>query len=216
MEISKTSKNNVAAIIAAAGSSQRMGSAKQLLPWGLQPVIRVVVQNIAAADVAPLVCVLGHRHDDVKHALQDTAVLPVYNPAHSSGELLSSYQVGVDALIKWEKKNGKQLNGALLALGDQPHIPAAAIKKIIKKTHTHGENIIFLSCCKRRGHPFYVPRHLWTALLQLRAGQTLRTLIRQHEQIVQHVTVDTEAILFDMDTLADYKNLLARFGHFET
>ena len=43
----------IAAVIAAAGQSRRMGSPKQLLPWGDSTVIATVVQNLTAAGAVP-------------------------------------------------------------------------------------------------------------------------------------------------------------------
>ena len=97
-----TKKTPIAAVIAAAGFSRRMGRFKQLLPWGDSTVIATTARNLAAAGAAPVVCVVGHRGDEVAAEVQ--AALPpstgqiVYNDQYASGEMLSSFQAGVEFL----------------------------------------------------------------------------------------------------------------------
>lgn len=198
-----SSASQVAAIIAAAGLSRRMGAPKQLLPWGERTVIATVVQNLSAAGASPVVCVVGHRQEEVRAALQGTAATIVFNPNYTTGEMLSSYQIGIDALTE------TQCTGALVALGDQPHIEAPLIRQVIEQARQTPQQLVIPSYHMRRGHPFYVPRQLWAALLALNGEATLRTLLVRHAEEIVYVNVDSDAILRDMDTPTDYANLKA-------
>ena len=58
--------SEVAAILLAAGRSQRMGAFKPLLPFGETTVIRRCIQNLRQAGVEDIVVVLGHRAEELQ------------------------------------------------------------------------------------------------------------------------------------------------------
>ena len=72
---------------------------------------------------------------------------------------------------------------------------------------TAPDSLVIPSYALRRGHPFYIPRRLWGELLALGADATLRTLVLQHNDAIRYVNVDTDAILRDMDTPADFAEM---------
>ncbi len=197
----------VAAVVAAAGRSVRMGEPKQLLPWGESTVLATVTANLAQAGAAPVVCVLGHRAADMRTALGDApAKYPIEivdNPDYLAGEMLSSYQAGVRHLMA----QTDHWCGTLLALGDQPHVPVPVIRQVIEQATLSPDQIVIPSYNLRRGHPFFLPQRLWEELVDLAEGETLRDLVRRHGDTIVYVNVDTAAILFDIDTPADYEHL---------
>ncbi len=192
----------VAAVVAAAGRSRRMGQPKQILPWGETTVIAAVVQNLASAGAEPVVCVLGHCWEEVARALADTPAHLVYNERYRQGEMLSSYQAGVRYLLEREEP----LAGTLLALGDQPHIPVTIIRAVVEQAQRTPHRPVVPSYAMRRGHPFYLPAVLWPELLALGPEETLRALMRCRQDIA-YVPVESDAILRDMDTPAEYQTL---------
>lgn len=193
----------IAAVIAAAGRSTRMGEPKQLLPWGAHTVLGTVAANLAEAGASPVLCVVGHRAAEMIAALADAPARVVENRAYLQGEMLSSYQAGITALLD----DNTPYYGTLLALGDQPHVPVRAIRHLLEAARAEPSAIIVPSYAMRRGHPFYLPRRLWPDLLTLGKDDTLRTLMRRHESTIRHVAVDTDAILRDIDTPQDYRDL---------
>ncbi|RLT43030.1 MAG: nucleotidyltransferase family protein [Chloroflexi bacterium] len=204
----------IAAVIAAAGFSRRMGHFKQLLPWGDSTVIRTVVDNLQAAGADPIVCVTGHRADEVAAALDGSPARTVHNPHYTTSEMLTSYQAGIAALRNSPFTiHHSQLCGSLLALADQPHIPAGVIRQVIEQARRTPDQIVIPSHCMRRGHPIYLPRTLWAELLELPADGSLRELLNQHSAEIVYVDVDTDAIRRDMDEWGEYQRLR---GAFET
>lgn len=195
----------IAAVVAAAGRSTRMGEPKQLLPWGERTVLGTVATNLAAAGACPVLCVVGHRANEMAVALGDAPAQLLYNPDYLAGEMLSSYQVGVRHL----QSQALPYQGTLLALGDQPHIPIDVIRQVIARAQCTPEQIVIPSYEMRRGHPFYLPTRLWPELLALTYDETLRTLLQRHPDAITYVNVATGAILRDIDTPADYQTLAA-------
>jgi molybdenum cofactor cytidylyltransferase len=187
-----------------------MGTPKQLLPWGERTVIATVVANLAAAGCDPVVVVTGHAADAVLAALEGTGAQTVANPDYVEGEMFSSYRAAVRHLLESEARpepQAAQLAGALFALGDQPHVPVEVIAAIVEQARLSPEKIVIPSHAMRRGHPFYIPKHLWRELLSLDATATLRDLVRRHDAEIVYVDVSTDAILKDMDTPEEYAAL---------
>ncbi len=193
----------VAGVVAAAGRSRRMGRFKPLLPWGQRTIIATVIHNLAQAGVDLILCVVGHRAQEIQAALAGSPAVPVLNPAHATGEVLSSYQAGVRALLA----DGRPLLGALLALGDQPHIPWPVIQALLIQARSTPDRIVVPSHNRRRGHPIFLPRSLWDELLALGPDATLRDLLHRHTAQIHYVTVATDAVLRDLDTFEEYRAL---------
>jgi molybdenum cofactor cytidylyltransferase len=196
-------EQQIAAVIAAAGRSARMGEPKQLLPWGRQTVLAAVATHLAAAGAAPVICVVGHRAPEMTAALGDAPARLIINPDYLQGEMLSSYQTGIRHLLA----HSVPVLGALLALGDQPHVPVDVIRAVLDQARRAPDAIVIPSYHLRRGHPFYLPAALWQGLLSLHGDQTLRTLLQRHTDRIIYVNTDTDAILRDLDTPDDYRAL---------
>jgi molybdenum cofactor cytidylyltransferase len=193
----------IAAVIAAAGFSRRMGEFKQLLPWAESTVIGTVVANLHAAGADPVICVVGHRGAEVTAALQGSVACIVANPHYHKAEMLSSYQAGVSELSRGDGAKAESA-GVLLALGDQPHIPTAVLASIVQQAQQTPDQIVIPSHQMRRGHPIYLPRSFWPALLALSMEESLRDLLTRYAESILYVNVETDAIRWDMDTPADY------------
>lgn len=196
----------VAAVVAAAGRSTRMGEPKQLLPWGERTVLGTVAFNLAAAGARPVLCVVGHRAAEMAAALADAPAQLLHNEGFLAGEMLSSYQVGVHHLVA----QGAPYLGTLLALGDQPHVPVEIIRRVIEEARHVPDQIVIPSYQMRRGHPFYLPARLWPDLLALTQAETLRTLLQRYQSSITYLNVESDSILRDIDTPADYQALSGR------
>ena len=201
---------HIAAVVAAAGRSTRMGAPKQLLPWQGATVVGTVVDNLHQAGAGPVVVVVGHEAEAVAAALAGKPVQIVANPAYRTGEMLASHQAGLRRLIDAATPPQALPLGALLALGDQPHIPAGAIRSVVEQALATPQRIVIPSYNMRRGHPIYLPAALWDEALALGADETLRTLLNRHAGDIRYVDSQTSAVLHDIDTPDDYAALKPR------
>lgn len=197
---------DVAAVIAAAGDSRRMGQCKALLPWHGQPAVLALARRLAQERTSPIVCVVGAQRAAIEAALAPLPVRIAHNAAHATSGLLDSYQVGIRTL-----QPHPRLTGALLSLVDQPHIPSGVYQALLQRAHDNPGCVIRPRHLGRCGHPFYLPASLWDALLRVPAGQTMRDFLRAHRSAMDEVEVQTDAILLDLDTPQDYERLLSRF-----
>jgi molybdenum cofactor cytidylyltransferase len=192
----------IAAVVLAAGRSQRMGRPKMTLPWGETTVIGQVVQTLAQGGVEDIVVVTGGAQDEVEQAL---AALPpevprrsVLNRDHAQTEMAHSLAVGLSALRP-------EASAALVALGDQPQIEAETVQALVEAYRQTGKALIVPSYRMRRGHPWLLGRPLWAAVAALPDGATLRDLLNAHAAEIHYLPLDAPTVLLDLDTPADYQ-----------
>lgn len=192
----------VAAIILAAGKSERMGRPKMDLPWGKTTVIGRVVTILANAGVEDLIVVTGGASENVETALQllpsELSVRTVYNPRYSDGGMILSLKCGLKVI------NNKN-QAALIALGDQPQIEVDVVRSILDEFNVTSAPLIVPSYRKRRGHPWLVGRSLWPIMLKLRETETMRGFLNKYSNQIHYLTVDTPTVIQDLDTPIDYQ-----------
>lgn len=194
----------IAAIIPAAGLSSRMGGQviKPLLPWRHHTVIEEIITTLLTAGLSQIVVVTGHQHQALEAALASCPVRCLFNPNYASGEMLSSLQVGLQALPAG-------CSGALVALADQPQMQVSVVQKMLKAfAESDNQAIVIPSYQMRRGHPVVLPRRLWAEVLALPQGATLRAVLQAHVDEIRYVVVDTPTVLADLDTPQQYEQAL--------
>ena len=197
------------ALVLAAGLSSRMGQPKLILPWGAETVIERVVQTLLVGGVQRVVVVTGGARQAVEAALanlpagQPHAVRAVFNPAYANGEMLTSVQVGMQALL--EDALGAQPSAFMLALGDQPQMQVETVRAVIAAYRASAAPVVVPSYEMRRGHPWLIDRRLWPGLLAQSLPFTLRDFLNQHRTVIHYVNVSTPTILADLDTPEDYQ-----------
>lgn len=191
--------DEVAAILLAAGRSRRMGAFKPLLPFGETTVIRSCINNLLAGGVQEIVVVLGHRAAEVEASLTDlNQVHFALNPDPDS-QMSASIACGVNQLPLTAR-------AVLIALTDQPAIPAEVIRTIISEWQS-GAKLVIPQFEERGGHPALLDLSFRSELLNLDPQRGLRALFAAHEEQVIRVRVDTDYIARDMDTWDDYRAL---------
>lgn len=193
----------IAAIVLAAGESRRMGKQKLLLPYGGKTVIARVIDNILASDIDRTIVVTGHDHAAVRQALGERQVQLTQNTSYRDG-MLSSIRRGMAEL-------GEDVAAYLIVLGDQPDIPPATVNTLLSRFAASDSNIVSPTFGGKPGHPIVVPARFREAVMTKYDGIGLRGLLHEYAACVAYCPIDTNAILFDMDTEADYKRALAQW-----
>jgi len=188
----------VAAVVLAAGLSRRMGRAKLLLPLGGRPVIRVSVEAVIAAGLAPVVVVAGAERAGVEEALAGLPVEIALNPHPESGQA-SSVRVGIAALPP-------EPAAALIALGDQPFVPAEVIPALRAELERTGKAIAVPSYQGALGNPVLFRRGVFGELLALAGDRGARPIIERDAGRVAVVPFDVP-MPRDLDTPEDYDGL---------
>lgn len=191
----------IAGILLAAGLSRRMGRAKLLLPLDGRPVVRHAVEGLLAAGVEPLSAVVGPDGDAVAAALADLRVQIVVNPHPEAGQA-SSLIAGIAALPPGTE-------AVLVALGDQPFVPADVIRELIYALRGSDKVIAAPRYRDGLGNPVLFRAAVFPELLALGGDRGARAVVERDEARVALVEVD-RPMPEDVDTPDDYARLRSR------
>jgi len=193
----------VAAIVLAAGESQRFGQPKQLLPVGNKTMIQHVVDIALDSPLEQVIVVLGCRATEVRASLAGRPVQVVVNEKWKSG-LSSSVQTGLSAV-------NPEVGAALFVLADQPGVTMEVIAKLVERYRETRAPIVVPTHQGRRGNPVLFDRSLFSELMEVKGDQGGRQLIAEHGGKLEEVEVETEAIFTDIDTAEDY-HIIGEYG----
>lgn len=184
-------------IVLAAGASTRMGQPKQLLPLAGQPLVVRAVEAALASSVWPVIVVLGAHADQIRPLLAKHPVLVVENPAWAEG-MASSLRTGIATLQQFSRS----VDGAIVAVCDQPGFSAEVITRLITAQQTTGRSIVAAHYAGRNGVPALFLRPHFAALAALTGEEGARLLVNRATEDL--AVVDLPALAVDLDTPADY------------
>jgi molybdenum cofactor cytidylyltransferase len=184
----------IAAIVLAAGQSRRMGRVNKLLaPVDGKPMVRHVLDSLAAAQAGPVVVVTGHDYAAVEAALPKKGFSLTHNPDYASG-LSSSLRRGLAALPD-------NVDGVLVCLGDMPRVAPEVIDRLIAAFNpTEGRAICVPTWQGKRGNPVLFARRFFAEMQDIAGDTGARALIGEHSEVVCEVAMDDDAVLLDIDT----------------
>jgi len=186
--------------VLAAGLSRRMGRPKLLLEFKGRPVIRHAVERVIAAGLHPVLVVTGAEHDALARALAGLEVQLAVNPTPESGQG-SSVGVGVSALPAGT-------DAVLIALGDQPGVPAEVIPALIEALKQPGKAIAAPRYADGLGNPVLFGSSVFQELLALGGDRGARSVIERDPSRLAVVEV-ASPMPRDIDTPEDYETLSA-------
>ena len=196
----------ISAIILAAGQSSRMGQPKMLLPWGKVRILEHVISVFAGAGTEDILVVTGAVREQIAEVVTDCAtrypVRSVHNEDYARGEMLSSLQCGLDALMSVPDNAP---DAALIGLGDQPQVQERSVRLLCEAFTRTGNPLVVPSFHRRRGHPWLVARELWKELLEMQTPLSPRDFLNAHAGEIHYVNVETASILADLDTPEEYR-----------
>lgn len=196
--------DNVAAIVLAAGRSQRMGVFKPLLPFGPTTVIGSCLNNLRSAGVGTIIVVVGHRAGELRNALQDFAIIVVENP-DLSGQMTSSIACGVSSLPP-------ETQAILITPADLPAVPSEVVTQLVTEWRG-GHKLVKPTWQGRGGHPVLIDMAFKDELTRLDPDNGLKAFFESHVARVWRMPVNSAYIARDIDTWDDYAALhLELFG----
>jgi CTP:molybdopterin cytidylyltransferase MocA len=190
-----------AAIVLAAGMSQRMGRHKPLLPIGDRAMIAHVVDAFASAHVSPIYVVTGFESPNVMASLGSRQVVQVHNAEYRDG-MLSSVKCGV--------RSARNAMNFFISLGDQPFISPSTLCEMERSSFD--APIVRPSYRGKHGHPLLVASRFADEILALGDGETLSDFMKRHTSEINEIDVDDPAVVEDIDTPEDYARAVARKG----
>ncbi|MDI6869110.1 MAG: nucleotidyltransferase family protein [Coprothermobacterota bacterium] len=197
----------IVALILAAGKSERMGVPKMLLSWGKRTILEQVVSCALEGGVQEAVVVIGDKAELIEKKLKENLwpkpVRTVFNPDYSLG-MLSSIQCGLKAL-------NASCDATLLALGDQPTIPAIIYQNLVELFPRCGKGILIPRFQGKRGHPIIIQKKYFDFILALDPlHESMHQLTGSFPEDIFDLEVESPEILRDIDRPEDLKELAGK------
>ncbi|MCH8168185.1 MAG: molybdopterin-binding/glycosyltransferase family 2 protein [Proteobacteria bacterium] len=193
----------VSALVLAAGRSSRMGGRDKLLePVAGVPLLRHVVQALAASAVDEIVVVLPPEPGERLAALAGTAARPevriVTNPRAAEG-MGTSVGAGVTGLRA-------DADAVLIVLADMPEVTARDFDRLIAAFDpAEGRAIVrAVTEAGRPGHPVLFGRRFFEPLRALEGDRGARSLIEDYPEFLVDVVLPGGAAATDLDTPEDW------------
>ena len=192
-----SSEQWVTGLVLAAGSSTRLGQAKQLLPYGGAPLLGHVLQTARSCPFDQLLCVVGGASAEVRRWVDLRGVEVVENEAFGEG-CSSSISAALEHI-------DRRCGVLVLMLGDQPGVGAAHVEALL---NGRGDGPV-AACAYRdgRGHPLAFARSMFGELSELHGDKGVWKLMDRMSDSVANVEVDG-SIPLDVDTWEDYRRVL--------
>jgi CTP:molybdopterin cytidylyltransferase MocA len=206
----------LAGLILAGGASTRMGAPKPIMPWGDQTFVQAVIDKMKAIGAAPLIVVLGAHFKEASQHCASLGASPIFHEQWPLGQF-SSLQAGVRELsglllsAETAEPNRAAISGAMVALVDQPHIDAEVFATVARQSRQFPDRIVIPTCEQRRGHPYVIPRRLFSSLLAMPQTATARDFLLTHAPRQFLTPVADAGIHFDIDTPEDLLLAQARY-----
>jgi CTP:molybdopterin cytidylyltransferase MocA len=174
---------NAAAIILAAGSSQRLGQPKQNVLLAGETLLQRAIRTATDASLSPIIVVI---RSTIHSAAIQTDIEFVTNLEPDEG-IASSIRCGIVALAP------KEVGGAVIMTCDQPAVTAAHLRALASdEVRVTGSRY-----ARTIGVPAYFPRTSFAELLQLGGDSGARALLQTAQSI------SAENLELDIDTQQD-------------
>jgi molybdenum cofactor cytidylyltransferase len=183
-----------AAVVLAAGKSQRMGRNKLLLKIAERTLLDHVLDALEGSKVDEVFVVLGHRPEGLKPIIEPHNVGVVLNPDYEEG-MTSSVKSGLGHVTA---------DAVFIVLGDQIGLGAELLNRMSALMESDPEALIVSPVYEgKRGHPVLIRSVLFPEILALEKEQSLREVVLRHEASHRFVEGSIWSIM-DMDTPEDF------------
>ena len=190
-------RRSVTGVVLAAGGSSRLGTPKQLLPYGDTSLLGASVDAARACGFDQLIVTLGGAADAVRQAVPLDGINVVTVDDFGSG--CSSSLRAALTLVSAEA------TGIVLMLGDQPAVSPTTVERLVE---ARSAPIVVCRYYDGIGHPFWLSRRTFRALSRLHGDKGVWKLIECGRFAVHELPVKG-SVPPDVDTWDDYRRLLA-------
>lgn len=195
----------ISAIILAAGQSVRMGDDnKLLLPFRDSTIIENTVDQVTGSNVGETIVVLGHEAERVRPLLEGKPVTVVENSDYREG-MGSSLKAGLARV-------SKSATGVMICLTDLPLVESEDLNRLLGEFEAGSEETIVVPFHEgQRGNPV-----LFSAIYRDEVMQTrgpvggCRGIVKRYPERVVAVAMETDHVVYDVDTPEDYARLIGR------
>jgi len=195
-----SSPNHYGVVILAAGSSSRLGRAKQLVKFNGKSLLQITTEAAISAAGKQVIVVTGANKELLDAELADLSAHVIHNEYWQEG-MASSIYFGLISLLKLFP----YLNGIIFSVCDQPYISASIFNDLIQKKSQTGKGIISAWYNDTAGVPVLFGHEYFVELIDLQGQEGAKALLKKHAGDVSTIPFPVGSI--DIDTTDDLVNL---------
>jgi molybdenum cofactor cytidylyltransferase len=181
-----------------------MGRPKLLLPFGATTVLGAAVHALRQGGVRQILIVSAPHgaalEGEVRAAGCEFLVLPEPTP-----DMQATVQ------LAWISRNWspREADCWFLAPADHPMLDSAVVSRLLQVKQGDAQHSIWIpTFAGKRGHPTLFTWPHARAICELPANSGIHSYIRARTQEACDAPVETDSVLFDLDTPQDYERLL--------
>jgi molybdenum cofactor cytidylyltransferase len=190
-------------ILLAAGSSSRLGRAKQLIEFQGKTLIQKAIDEANKCQADSLVVVLGANAELIQTGFESSSAPFIINSDWQQG-MSSSMQAGLGFLMEKEV-----IDQVVLMLCDQPFVDASLLDQLITSKADSGKGIVAAAYSDTLGVPALFDKRYFEELLQLTGSEGAKKVIFNHLLEVHALDFPLGAV--DLDTEEDVSQFLIRY-----
>lgn len=187
----------ITGVVLAAGSSRRLGTPKQVLPYRETTILGATLDVARAAGFDQIIVTLG----GAAQAVRDVVPLDGADVV-----AVDDFGTGCSASLRVAlQRVDPRAAGIVLMLGDQPRVAPATVQRIVAVAP--GADVMVCRYADGIGHPFWFSRNTFRDLSQLHGDKGVWKLVQSGRHPLRELAVDGRVPL-DVDTWEDYQRLL--------
>lgn len=191
---------SVAGVVLAAGTSTRFGRNKLLLVLDGESLARRAARTAIAAELDPVIVVLGHEAERVREEISDLPVRTIVNSDYARG-INTSLAAGVAAVPA-------EAEAVVVLLADMPHVTAGMVSRVVQAFRDTLAPIIASRYEGAQAPPTLYARSLFGELGGSEGEGSGKSVVRRHAS--ELVAIDwPKRALADVDREEDWDRLLA-------
>jgi molybdenum cofactor cytidylyltransferase len=187
----------ITGVVLAAGSSRRLGTPKQVLPYRETTILGATLDLARAAGFDQIIVTLGGAAQAVRDVVPLDGADVVAVDDFGTG-CSASLRV---ALLRVDPRAA----GIVLMLGDQPCVAPETVQRIVAAAP--GADVMVCRYADGIGHPFWFSREVFGELSQLHGDKGVWKLVHSGRHPVHEIAV-AGPVPLDVDTWDDYQRLL--------
>ncbi|WZO97030.1 nucleotidyltransferase family protein [Isosphaeraceae bacterium EP7] len=197
----------IAAVVAAAGKSLRMGRPKLILPLAGRSVIGRLIHALKEGGADPVLAVVPPNGDEIEAECLGAGAQTL-RLASPTADMRATIEAGLRLLMS----RAETPEAILICPGDSPGTTARLVSNLIAHWHESPASIVMPEHQGKRGHPLLLP---WSVALEIQAlphDVGINTLVRNHSSIARPLQVGDDLAAADLDTPEDYLKWQDRLG----
>jgi len=194
-------ENETAILILAAGSSKRLGTPKQLLPYKEGTLLQDTISKLSDLQNQNIYVVLGAYYERIKTTIEHLPITIVKNSDWESG-LGSSIAASISHIYRV-----KGIKKVLITLADLPLFETSNYQALLDTHLRNSLGITLTTYTNNSGVPVIFNSNYFESLKKLSGDEGAKSILIQNKNDVGHYKANIA--YFDIDTMDDYLELIA-------